>query len=71
MEVSGEYTFDAPREMVWDAMQDPDVLGSAMPGGQGFEQIAENIECVAVVVLKQECRQCPRDSGSGGIQMQV
>ena len=42
MEVSGEYTFDAPREMVWDAMQDPDVLGSAMPGGQGFEQIAEN-----------------------------
>ena len=42
MEVGGEYTFDAPREMVWEALQDPDVLGKVMPGGQGFEQVGEN-----------------------------
>lgn len=42
MDVQGEYTFQAPREMVWNALQDPDVLGSVMPGGQGFEQVGEN-----------------------------
>ncbi len=42
MEVSGEYTFEAPREMVWQALQDPEVLGKVMPGGQGFEQSGEN-----------------------------
>ncbi|MDQ4078910.1 MAG: carbon monoxide dehydrogenase subunit G [Chloroflexota bacterium] len=42
MEVVGEYTFDAPQEVVWEALQDPDVLGSVMPGGQGVEEIGEN-----------------------------
>ena len=42
MEVSGEYTFDAPQEEVWAALRDPDVLGSVMPGGQGFEEVGEN-----------------------------
>ena len=42
MEVAGNYTFDAPRELTWIALQDPKVLGSVMPGGGGFEQVAEN-----------------------------
>lgn len=42
MEVSGDYLFDAPREIVWNALQDPNVLGSVMPGGQGFEKVGEN-----------------------------
>lgn len=42
MDVAGEYVFDAPQEIVWDSLQDPNVLGSIMPGGQGFEQIGEN-----------------------------
>ena len=42
MEISGEYTFDAPREMVWKVLNDPDVLSSVMPGGQGFEEVGEN-----------------------------
>lgn len=42
MDVQGEYTFQAPRELVWNALQDPDVLGSVMPGGQGFAQVGEN-----------------------------
>jgi carbon monoxide dehydrogenase subunit G len=42
MDVSGEYTFDAPQELVWQALQDPDVLASVMPGGEGFEEVGEN-----------------------------
>ncbi len=42
MELKGDYTFDAPQNLVWQAVQDPEVLGSVMPGGQGFEETAEN-----------------------------
>ncbi|MBK8899691.1 MAG: carbon monoxide dehydrogenase subunit G [Anaerolineaceae bacterium] len=42
MDISGEYTFDAPQELVWQALQDPDVLASVMPGGEGFEEVGEN-----------------------------
>lgn len=42
MEISGDYMFDAPCEMVWKALLDPNVLGSVMPGGKGFEQTDEN-----------------------------
>ena len=42
MEITGEYTFDAPQEAVWTALQDPNILGSVMPGGQGFERVADN-----------------------------
>lgn len=42
MELSGDYLFDAPQSMVWDALLDPNVLGQVMPGGKGFEQTGEN-----------------------------
>lgn len=42
MEISGNYTFDAPQKMVWEALLDPNVLGSIMPGGKGFEKTAED-----------------------------
>lgn len=42
MDIAGEYTFDAPRDIVWKAIQDPQVLGSVMPGGEGFEEVSEN-----------------------------
>jgi carbon monoxide dehydrogenase subunit G len=42
MEVSGEYTFDAPQNIVWQALQDPDVLASIMPGGEAFSEVGEN-----------------------------
>jgi len=42
MEISGDYLFDAPQEVVWQALLDPNVLGAVMPGGKGFEQIGEN-----------------------------
>jgi len=42
MDVGGEYTFDAPQEMVWRALQDPAVLALVMPGGEEFNEVDEN-----------------------------
>ena len=42
MDIAGEYTFDAPQQIVWDAVRDPDVLGQILPGGEGIEEIGEN-----------------------------
>ncbi len=42
MNLQGEYTFDAPQHLVWEAVQDPDVLGSVLPGGEGVTQTGEN-----------------------------
>ena len=42
MELSGQYTFEAPQEIVWSMLQDPEVIGSIIPGSQGLEEIGEN-----------------------------
>ncbi len=42
MKVAGEYIFDAPQDLVWHALQDPDVLSNAMPGGEGFSEVGED-----------------------------
>lgn len=51
MEISGEHLFDAPQNMVWEALLDPNVLGAVMPGGQGFEQTGEN-QYIGVLLIK-------------------
>jgi hypothetical protein len=50
MEISGDYTFNAPREFVWDILQDPEVIGSIIPGSSGLEEIAENKYTSTIVV---------------------
>lgn len=42
MDIAGDFTFDAPQNLVWEALQDPAVLSSVMPGGEEFAQIGEN-----------------------------
>lgn len=42
MNVEGEYTFGAPQALVWEALLDPDVLASVMPGGEEFQEVGEN-----------------------------
>lgn len=42
MKLDGEYTFDGPREQVWELVRDPDVLVTALPGAQQMEQVSEN-----------------------------
>ena len=42
MEIKGEQSLAHPREAVWEALIDPEVLGACVPGCQSFERIAEN-----------------------------
>ncbi|MEZ4531380.1 MAG: SRPBCC domain-containing protein [Thermomicrobiales bacterium] len=35
MQLSGEYAFDAPRQVVWDFLMDPAVLEACLPGAGG------------------------------------
>lgn len=42
MKVSGSYTLDAPRQQVWEALNDIDVLARVVPGCQRLEQTGEN-----------------------------
>jgi carbon monoxide dehydrogenase subunit G len=42
VKVEGSYTFNAPRDEVWSALLDPEVLGRTLPGGQEMERVGEN-----------------------------
>lgn len=42
MKVEGSYTFDAPRDDVWTAMLDPDILSNTLPGIQQLDKAGEN-----------------------------
>ncbi|MFQ5612787.1 MAG: carbon monoxide dehydrogenase subunit G [Anaerolineae bacterium] len=42
MKLSGSYTFDAPREEVWQALLDPDVLAKTMPGCERLDKTGDN-----------------------------
>jgi carbon monoxide dehydrogenase subunit G len=43
MQLSGSYTFKAPREAVWKAMLDPDKISRSMPGCEGFRPVGEDL----------------------------
>lgn len=42
MKIQGEHVFDAPRETVWEAVLDPDVLTRVLPGCEDFTEVGEN-----------------------------
>ena len=42
MRIAGNYTFEATREEVWSAVNDPEVLARTIPGCQRLDQIGEN-----------------------------
>jgi carbon monoxide dehydrogenase subunit G len=42
MDIKGTYLFNAPRDEVWKAILDPDVLSNSLPGIQSLESIGEN-----------------------------
>lgn len=42
MNVEGTYTFDGPRSVVWDALLDPEVLASVLPGCEKLDLVGEN-----------------------------
>lgn len=51
MEMNGEERIAAPRDAVWAALNDPDVLKQCIPGCQSLEMTGEN-EMAASVKLK-------------------
>ncbi|HBY94583.1 MAG: carbon monoxide dehydrogenase subunit G [Ardenticatenaceae bacterium] len=40
MRIEGEYTFGAPREVVFDLLQDAEVLAKAMPGATALVEVS-------------------------------
>jgi carbon monoxide dehydrogenase subunit G len=51
MDISGEVRIPAPRQRVWDALNDPEILRQAVPGCQEIEKISDT-EFTAKVSLK-------------------
>ncbi len=42
MKIAGSYRIGAPRDVVWDAMQDPAVLARTLPGCEALEVTGDN-----------------------------
>ncbi len=42
MEVSATYTFDAPRQRVWDLLVDPQVIAGCLPGCETMEPTGDD-----------------------------
>ena len=42
MDISGEFQVPLPREEVWKALNDPDVLCQCIPGCQSLEQVGDD-----------------------------
>jgi carbon monoxide dehydrogenase subunit G len=42
MHLNGTYTFNAPRQQVWDTIQNPNVIATCMPGCERFETVGED-----------------------------
>ena len=42
MKLEGTYPFNAPRDIVWPLLQDPEILASIMPGCEKLEKVSEN-----------------------------
>ena len=42
MRIEGQYTFDGPREVLWELVRDPNVLATCLPGTQSMRQVGEH-----------------------------
>ena len=42
MKLTGTYTFNAPRELVWEMFLDPTVLAQIMPGCEELVKVGDN-----------------------------
>lgn len=42
MEIKGEQLLSHPREAVWEALIDPEVLGACVPGCKSFDRVSDN-----------------------------
>lgn len=42
MKIAGDYLFEGPQDVVWEALMDPDVLCSVLPGCDKLERVGED-----------------------------
>jgi len=49
MEMTGEYRIPAPREQVWAALNDPEILKASIPGCESLERTGDNGFAATVV----------------------
>lgn len=42
MKLEGTYTFNAPRDLVWESLLNPDILANVLPGCEKLEKIGDN-----------------------------
>ncbi len=42
MKLEGEYTFEAPRDIVWDVLLDPQLLARVLPGCEGLDPLGND-----------------------------
>ena len=42
MDMTGEYRIPAPRQRVWEALNDPDTLKAAIPGCEELNKLSDN-----------------------------
>ncbi len=50
MEISGSYTFHAPRDRVWALLMDPSAIAACIPGAETFEPDGEHRYRVTLTV---------------------
>ena len=50
MDLTGEYTIAAPRQDVWDALNDPEVLKLCIPGCEELEKVSDTQFSAKVMV---------------------
>jgi uncharacterized protein len=51
MDMSGEYRIPAPRQKVWEALNDPEILGQCLPGCESIVKTSDT-EMTAIVTAK-------------------
>ncbi len=51
MKIDGDYTFEAPRDQVWELLLDTDALARALPGCEGLNEVGDH-EYEAVMRIK-------------------
>ncbi len=42
MKIEGQYTFDGPRDILWELVRDPQVLATCLPGSPSVRQTGEH-----------------------------
>jgi carbon monoxide dehydrogenase subunit G len=50
MELSGSHTFDAPQQVVWRVLTDPETLRHTLPGCQKFEPQGDGIYAITISI---------------------